>query len=271
MPVNSNRFNRYLGLIWVCVGYISTSTAAFPQLPTEHQDWLADRIFANECNREFSCLTHWNNGENFPSMGIGHFIWYQQGQQEIFEETFPPLLKFLQDSNVDLPEWLNPPLQADNPWPNQTDFNAAKNTGRMRELQILLSNTRGLQAQFIANRLSTTLEEIIASFPAARQSEMDQIVSKLTDTNSPLGVYALIDYLHFKGSGLKESERYRQQGWGLRQVLDRMSSNNASLETYVAAATEVLEDRVMNAPAERNEQRWLRGWINRLHTYLPTK
>ncbi len=202
-------------------------------------------------------------------MGIGHFIWYQQGQQEIFEETFPQLLGFLQNSNVALPEWLTPPLQADNPWPDQTRFNTAKNSGRMTELQSLLSDTMGLQAQFIANRLGTTLEEIIASFPATRRSEINQIVDKLTDTESPLGIYALIDYLHFKGSGLKESERYRQQGWGLRQVLERMDSSSASLETYVVAATEVLERRVQNAPAERNEQRWLRGWINRLHTYLP--
>lgn len=269
MPVNSNRFNKFLGLFWVCIGYISTSSAAVPQLSSEQQGWLADQIFANECNRQLDCLSHWNNGENFPSMGIGHFIWYQQDQQEIFEETFPQLLEYLRVSNVELPVWLTPPLQANNPWPDQASFNAAKNSQRMEELRNLLANTMGLQAQFIANRLNDTLGEIVASFPNEEQDEIQLIIERLSNSASPLGVYALIDYLHFKGSGLKEAERYQQQGWGLRQVLAQMDANNATLEAYVAAATEVLETRVRNAPAARNEQRWLRGWINRLHTYLP--
>ena len=33
------------------------------------------------------------------------------------------------------------------------------------------------------------------------------------------GVYALIDYVNFKGEGVKKEERYRGQGWGLRDVL----------------------------------------------------
>jgi hypothetical protein len=48
-----------------------------------------------------------------------------------------------------------------------------------------------------------------------------------------------------------------------------MHSDDTSLQAFVAAATAVLQNRVDNAPPERNEGRWLQGWVNRLHSYLP--
>jgi hypothetical protein len=55
----------------------------------------------------------------------------------------------------------------------------------------------------------------------------------------------------------------------LLQVLQQMQSTTVSLENFVAAAEVVLRRRVDNAPVERDEQRWLAGWVNRLQTYLP--
>ena len=55
-------------------------------------DWLGQQVFRNECRSRPACLTSWNDGEDFPSLGIGHFIWYRAGQQEIYEESFPQLL-----------------------------------------------------------------------------------------------------------------------------------------------------------------------------------
>lgn len=242
---------------------------AIPQLPGEHYDWLAERIFANECNRQPRCLSHWNSGEDFPSLGIGHFIWYREGQQEPFEETFPALLLHLQRSGVALPDWLNPPLTANNPWPDRDSFMADLDSSRLVALRSLLEANMGLQARFIAQRLEMTLDDIIASFPATTQESVAEILSDIAGQNSPLGLYALIDYLHFKGSGLKASERYAGQGWGLRQVIERMQSHDTSLQAFVAAATATLENRVENAPPDRNESRWLQGWTNRLQTYLP--
>ena len=37
----------------------------------------------------------WNPGEEFPSLGIGHFIWYPAGVDGPFIESFPRLLAFL--------------------------------------------------------------------------------------------------------------------------------------------------------------------------------
>src|SRR5690554_7815999 len=54
-------------------------------------DWVGQKIFANECASRFDCLVHWNEGEAFPSLGIGHFIWYPEGVEGRFTESFPQL------------------------------------------------------------------------------------------------------------------------------------------------------------------------------------
>ncbi|MCY4356638.1 MAG: hypothetical protein OXD01_03855 [Gammaproteobacteria bacterium] len=239
-----------------------------PSLSKRHYQWLGERVFANECNQQLECLVHWNDGENFPSLGIGHFIWYAEGQSERFEETFPQLLAFLQQRGIELPTWLEKPLQADNPWPNRLDFQTASGSHRMQELRQLLQATKDGQAAFIVRRLDNTAVELLESVPESQQDSLRQVFTSVANSSSPLGTYALIDYLHFKGSGLNPSERYRQQGWGLKQVLLRLNPATANVENFVEAATDVLTERVLNAPVERNEQRWLPGWHKRLQTYL---
>ena len=60
------------------------------------------------------------------------------------------------------------------------------------------------------------------------------------------------------------------EGWEMAQGKDAIVKT-FTLDDFVAAATRVLERRVANAPSERNEQRWLAGWRNRLQSYLPDK
>jgi hypothetical protein len=82
----------------------------------------------------------------------------------------------------------------------------------------------------------------------------------------PEGLYALVDYVNFKGEGTLTSERYHGQGWGLLQVLEEMGKGSARPE-FCRAADRVLTRRVANSPPGRNEQRWLPGWRNRIRTY----
>ena len=42
-----------------------------------------------------SVSPHGIQREDFPSLGIGHFIWYRADQQSTFEETFPQLIEFM--------------------------------------------------------------------------------------------------------------------------------------------------------------------------------
>ncbi len=43
---------------------------------------------------------------------------------------------------------------------------------------------------------------------------------RVADTHG--GWYPLIDYINFKGKGIKETEKYNGEGWGLLQVLQTM-------------------------------------------------
>jgi len=272
------------------------SDTVLPRLSTADAEWLGERIFANECAAQRACLTSWNEGEDFPSLGIGHFIWFQRNQDEIFAETFPDLLTYLDETGITLPKWLQPnnlitnndgpdgdihagdfsrdisgetPSEGkDSPWESRADFYQDIDSPRMEELRTLLDTTRREQAQFIIARLENSIGGIVSQAPSAERERLQRRVEKLSTCHSPAGLYALIDYVHFKGTGLAEGERYAGQGWGLQQVLSAMSDDLPALDSFASAAKATLERRVANAPIERREQRWLKGWHNRIDTYL---
>ncbi|HBT60422.1 MAG TPA: hypothetical protein DEB40_01590, partial [Elusimicrobia bacterium] len=86
----------------------------------------------------------------------------------------------------------------------------------------------------------------------------------------PAGVYALVDYVNFKGEGLKAQENYNGEAWGLLQVLQGMNGTlpgRPALEEFAQSADRVLTRRVQNSPPDRHEALWLPGWRQRLQTY----
>jgi hypothetical protein len=248
----------------------NTVMAAQPSIPPLTQDqlqWLGERIFSNECNRQTACLTAWNQGEDFPSLGIGHFIWYRAGQQEIFEETFPALLEFLATQGVALPDWLAE-TGFEQPWPDRAAFIAAAADERQTSLRNMLNASRREQTAFIVARFARSLPGLLETLPAAEQTLLQARINAIAASNTPVGLYALIDYVHFKGTGLNARERYQGEGWGLLQVLQHMEDDTASpLTAFADSASATLQRRVANAPPERQEQRWLAGWQNRINTY----
>jgi hypothetical protein len=224
---------------------------------------IAERIWQNECNATISGLTHWNVGENFASVGIGHFIWFPKGCEERFEETFSQLLAFLREKNAPIPAWVTPVC----PWDNRQDFYRAIDTAKMRELREFLLSTKHLQAEFMAMRLETTFLALLKTLPSKEQEPVSTLFHQLKQSSQ--GLFALIDYLNFKGSGFSSQERYQGQGWGLLQVLQQIPANSKNLLVdFVKAAEAVLTQRVQNAPQERNEQKWLKGWLKRVEGYL---
>src|SRR4051812_27541915 len=72
----------------------------------EDANRIGEKIWKNECRGTVEGLTNWKKGENFASVGIGHFIWYSVGKKERFEEMFPELLAFLESQGIVLPTWL---------------------------------------------------------------------------------------------------------------------------------------------------------------------
>jgi hypothetical protein len=136
----------------------------------------------------------------------------------------------------------------------------------MKQLRQFLVDTVDLQAQFMVNRLQNALPKMLEETAPSNRARVQQQFQRLT--NSARGCFALVDYVNFKGEGVLHTERYRDQGWGLLQVLEQMPDTNGdAVEVFSRAAAEVLTRRVHNAPTERKESRWLPGWIHRVNSY----
>jgi hypothetical protein len=235
---------------------------------------IGKRIWQNECEGTVAGLTAWNEGENFASLGIGHFIWYPKGQRGPFEESFPKFLRFAGDNRALLPVWLQHHATGDSgapdcPWNSRVEFNQASQTVRMKELRQFLAKTVDLQAAFMVERLQQALPKMLGEAPPTERTRVQQRFDRVAD--SPSGCYALVDYVNFKGEGVLATERYAGQGWGLLQVLEGMSEDSSGREAvknFAESAKRVLTKRVRNSPPERNESRWLPGWLNRINTYV---
>jgi hypothetical protein len=256
-------------LLLLTLSGLAQAEFAVPSLTAAQLDWLGARIYANECNRVAACLTSWNEGEEFPSLGIGHFIWYQAGQAGIYQETFPDLLRYLQSQGQTLPAWV---AQQDfeQPWADRASFLAARDGAELTELRALLEKSVPEQTAFIVQRFHAAVPGLLAAAPPAERAALEGKLAAVAQSEAPRGLYALIDYVHFKGEGTNAAERYQGQGWGLLQVLQAMPADAPDpLEAFIASADQTLTQRVANAPVERGEQRWLAGWRNRLATYRP--
>src|SRR6516225_12192866 len=265
---------RFGGADWAfamaATGLIALWPVAAQAITISHSDALkiGKKIWQNECNGTISGLTSWNQGEDFASLGIGHFIWYPKGRQGPFEESFPKLVSFVSSRGAKLPTFLlgvgrGQPC----PWNSRAEFLKAQNATEMNQLRRFLADTIDLQAEFLVARLAAALPKMLAEAAPADRTNVQQQFERLTKT--PQGCYALIDYVNFKGEGVLHTERYQGQGWGLLQVLEAMhGTSDADAANEVArAAKAALIQRVHNAPAERHESKWLAGWIRRVNSY----
>ncbi len=227
---------------------------------------IGKKIWQNESNGTVAGLTAWNAGENFASLGIGHFIWYPQGVHGPFEESFPKFLAFARERRAAIPAWLNQSLAC--PWNSRAEFSSAQNSTQMRELRQFLSRTIDVQAQFMVARLQQSLAKMLDEATSAERSNIERQFERVAST--PHGCYALVDYVNFKGEGVLHTERYRGEGWGLLQVLEQMhgtENGTSAAREFSNSAAAMLRRRVQNSPPERHEARWLAGWLNRVRSY----
>ena len=246
-----------------------TRKPAVPALALSEQQlkWVGQQIFRNECAGRYDCLVHWNQGEAFPSLGIGHFIWYPEGVNERFVESFPDLIRFMKARAVAMPDWLADDPVPDAPWPDQNAFIEAAGSQRLAELRAFLDRTKAVQVAFIFKRAEQSLHRVIEAVP---DDQRDTVTAHITELSKrPGGVYALMDYVNFKGEGLSEQEAYQGQGGGLGQVLLDMEGgpDGTALQRFREAAGRVLTRRAQNAENPIERERWLPGWRKRLETY----
>jgi hypothetical protein len=246
-------------------------TAALPavaaiNLSPAEASRIGRKIWQNECNGTISGLTSWNEGEDFASLGIGHFIWYPAGKAGPFEESFPKLVAFVSNRGAKLPRLLLARGEIPCPWQSRQEFVLAQNTPDMKQLRQFLADTVDLQTQFLVNRLDTALPKMLEEAAPANRAKVARQFQRLAAT--PQGCYALIDYVNFKGEGVLHTERYRGEGWGLLQVLEQMRDSGSDPGAdFSRSAAAVLTRRVHNAPPARKESRWLSGWISRVNSY----
>jgi len=249
-------------LLIICALSVGAAIAAPLDLGDSQAQEIGRRIWKNECAGTVSGLTSWNKGEEFPSLGIAHFIWYPAGRTGPFEESWPGLARFLKAQGAPVEDWMLGPC----PWRNRDAFIADINGPRLTALRAMLSKTVTAQARYAAMRMESALQKMLASTQPSTRAKIEKNFHRVAA--EPLGFYALMDYVNFKGEGVNPAERYNGAGWGLLQVLETMPSTGKPLPEFARAADTVLTRRVQNAPPARNEAKWLPGWRNRLQTYL---
>ncbi|VAW90089.1 FIG00772381: hypothetical protein [hydrothermal vent metagenome] len=217
------------------------------QLSKSGAQLIGEKIWQNEGAGKHENLIVWNEGEDFPSLGIGHFIWYPAGFEGPFVESFPALLKHLR-KEVATPDWLNGVDDA--PWSNRTEFYRDIDSWRMAELRDLMKSTMPQQVAFIVLRLEAALPKMLATLAIEQQrSHVEQQFYRVA--KSPNGIYALIDYVNFKGEGISPGERYRGEGWGLLQVLEGMRAEDGEvMDAFARSADAVLTRRVMSGAGQ---------------------
>ena len=263
-------------LILVCTAGLAQTPAQLPPLNDAQALALGHRIWGNESNASFDGLTAWNRGEEFASLGIGHFIWYPPGVEKTFSESFPALLDYLRslptlhDPSAQLPAWLMPAGLAC-PWLSREQFLVEFDTPRLVELRQFLAATIAEQSRFIARRLGRALPAILAQAGPATGAVLRERFLRLYA--SAEGLYALIDYVNFKGEGTALSERYQGVGWGLAQVLEGMTGapDRHPADDFADAAAAALERRIELSPPSRGEKRWRAGWLKRVESYRPER
>ena len=259
------RFTSWLAALLLLAGGHAAVYAQSIQVSDAQALSAGKRLWRNECGGTVEGLTSWNAGEAFASLGIGHYIWYPAGQRGPFEESFPELIRFLAAANVPLPGWLRDARAC--PWDTRETFLRDRDGARQTELRGLLARTVAEQARFSANRLEAALPKMLAEAPGGEREAVRGRFYRVAA--APGGVYALVDYVNFKGEGVLATERYQGHGWGLLQVLEGMrdGSGTEATRAFAASAARVLTERVANSPAERREARWLPGWKSRVATY----
>ena len=265
---------RFIVLFFIAYSTLIHAKESKPiTLSAKQAHFIAEKVWRNETAGKDEYLIWWNDGEEFASLGIGHFIWFPKGHTERFREVFPMVLRYMQSHGVKLPDWLTP--QSDLPWSSKAELMQAKetHTKKYQELFHLLKSTFDTQASFMAQRTVDALPQMLETLSDPKEKEtikrrFYKMLYKADGSIDERGLYILIDYTNFKGEGTLKSERYKGQGWGLLQVLKHMDEKASNkYKAFSDSAKAMLDRRIRNSPPARGEIRWRKGWFKRLDSY----
>lgn len=243
----------------------------------DQSDLVANKVWKNETGGDLDYLIFWSENEPFLSLGLAHFLWYGEENKNRYQEMFPKLVEYFSRNNVRLPIWLDTKTTC--PWKNRDEFLKAKadNTPKYQDLYNLLVRTMPIQVDFIVERMQKSLPVMLASLEdeAVRQQvtlAFERVLYLPDGRLSTWGVYAIVDYVNFKGEGTSPKERYQGKGWGLMQVLQEMDIKAENPQkAFANAAKKVLAERIRISPPERNETQWQKGWFSRIDSYYKSR
>ena len=86
---------------------------------------VAEKIFQNETGGVRNNLVDWNDGENFPSLGIGHFTWFKaSGGRSGFGDSLPDMIAYYKQKGIELPKLLAESRYS--PWKSKSELMAKK-------------------------------------------------------------------------------------------------------------------------------------------------
>jgi hypothetical protein len=242
------------------------------EIPPDLAAKVGRRIWLNESGGDEQAIIVWNTGEDFLSLGIGHFIWFPAGRSSRFEESFPLMLEFLRTKGVRLPAWLDKHPIPSAPWSTKLEFERRLDSPQMAELRTFLRSSIDEQTQFLILRAQRALPKILSTIGGTDERELVQHQFDRV-ARASISLYPIVDYVNFKGEGVIPSETFlnRQsgapEGWGLKQVLLSMggtAEGQPALEEFSRAAKRVLERRIRNNPADATREK---GWLARCDTY----
>ena len=113
------------------------------------------------------------------------------------------------------------------------NFYANFDSRKMKELRNFLAQQKALQVQFIVLRFNQTLSQIVLDFPESVRPEIEDIIRTIISSQDSLGLYALVDYVHFKGTGLNRLQRAIFRPWmGLETSAKRNAQKTSNTPLF---------------------------------------
>jgi len=230
---------------------------------------IGQRIWQNQSGGTADGIVAWGasgNGE-YAEIGINQSLWFSEKYLEDptttkFVEDWPVMARYLKKHGFDIPDWSLEHC----PWETKEQFLTSLNDQKVIELRDLLTTDEAVTAQTrcIIKRLKKALPKMLEGLSEEDAAKVTTSFTRIAST--PNGMYALIDYVNFKGEGTSPNERFNGEGWGLLQVLETMSgATDDSLQEFYDAADTMLKRLISNHPSA---ERCLPGWEARLQTYL---
>jgi len=223
------------------------------------------KIWFNESGGKLTGLVMWNQGEKCASLGIGHFTWYPYPLGSA-NDGFPQFVKYLRQQGIAVPNWLRADAARYAIWSNREEFIAAEASRQMYELRIFLQESIAMQARFMAHQLETVLPKLLANIPPHERPYVCTQFYKLAHTEA--GLYAMMDYLNFRGNGASNS--YGTNNTGLLRVLQDMRyapPMATPVQAFTWSAKNALTRRLAHASEDSQDTHWIVGWLKRVDRY----